>query len=449
MMAEKKYDLLLGPKRDSNLKIRNQPWYRERLISKYKYDRKPALDTSTWTFIKDGQDDFRDGRPPSPDDPIVIKGNKGVSPAVLGSDSFDRKKAGQQRTKKLFTKDETIYSKTIPNQGKRRKKVEDIENSLLSHPLALYPNIGRSLPTDVFENIIGILDPILALSDKKPLTGDGSERRKRSQIDDLANKMLPKSNNTQQSNDKEPIPGYGRAIRNVFKTTENDSNNPEEETTKEEKPKSRTERRKTIQQQFHTATSLSKIDYVTKEFCDWVRNLGGEGNNIEEESIKSLFASSTETTNPVLSNPVGVVELTNVPPDLRMRSKKNTPLSPVADDEHLQEMYIPSWNKIKYGAWYLEPNMWRVRPASEKLQDPKELEGKKMSQTRQKSKDLDKILSELHGAQSFRQFIVKKGNARKPEFLESIAQNPDEENNEAGNLSRIHKTNTAKMKPKP
>ena len=56
---------------------------------------------------------------------------------------------------------------------------------------------------------------------------------------------------------------------------------------------------------------------MTKEFCDWVASLGGDSNNIEESTITSLFASGYETK-PALSVPIHVVELTNVPPELRM-----------------------------------------------------------------------------------------------------------------------------------
>ena len=59
------------------------------------------------------------------------------------------------------------------------------------------------------------------------------------------------------------------------------------------------------------------IKNVTKEFCDWVASLGGDSNNIEESTITSLFASGYETK-PALSVPIHVVELTNVPPELRM-----------------------------------------------------------------------------------------------------------------------------------
>ena len=66
------------------------------------------------------------------------------------------------------------------------------------------------------------------------------------------------------------------------------------------------------------------IKTVTKDFCDWVSSLGGESNNIEESTITSLFASGYETK-PALSVPIHVVELTNVPPELRMSANVPPP----------------------------------------------------------------------------------------------------------------------------
>lgn len=50
--------------------------------------------------------------------------------------------------------------------------------------------------------------------------------------------------------------------------------------------------------------------------------------------------------------------------------------------------YTPSWVKVKYGAWYLDPKTWKSRAADEPLQDPKEIDDNQMSETKQKSKDL-------------------------------------------------------------
>jgi len=59
------------------------------------------------------------------------------------------------------------------------------------------------------------------------------------------------------------------------------------------------------------------VKSVTQQFCDWVASLGGDSNNIDEATITSLFASGYETK-PALSVPVHVVELANVPPELRL-----------------------------------------------------------------------------------------------------------------------------------
>jgi len=60
-----------------------------------------------------------------------------------------------------------------------------------------------------------------------------------------------------------------------------------------------------------------EVKSVTQQFCEWVASLGGDSNNIDEATITSLFASGYETK-PALSVPVHVVELANVPPELRL-----------------------------------------------------------------------------------------------------------------------------------
>ena len=80
------------------------------------------------------------------------------------------------------------------------------------------------------------------------------------------------------------------------------------------------------------------IKNVTKEFCDWVAGLGGDSNNIEESTITSLFASGYETK-PALSVPIHVVELTNVPPELRM--------SATVPQQQQQSKNLPQEEKAK------------------------------------------------------------------------------------------------------
>ena len=50
--------------------------------------------------------------------------------------------------------------------------------------------------------------------------------------------------------------------------------------------------------------------------------------------------------------------------------------------------YVPSWVKVKYGAWYLNPRTWKARPKDEPLQDPKDQQDKILSESKKKSQKL-------------------------------------------------------------
>lgn len=408
-MAEKKYDLLLYARRDSNKKIQPQPWYKERLQTKYNKpgllkDRVPTLDSSGWTFVKDGLDDFRDGKPPVVDSSIIMKGKKGIKPSLRGSHSIDSS-SPKQRIKPNLTKNEVIYSKCVPSHEKRIEKVNELEGNLLAHPLALYPHIEESLAPDAFDELVELLDPNLTVLDDldeeeelltpppHPSTAAGAAR-----IHDTHNDDDDTASSTSSI-------GFSKILKsNQYKWL----HQTQEEITREERNKANRKRLETPQD--------TKIDIVTKEFCDWVRDLGGDSNNIEESTVNSLFASGYDTK-PTLSVPVRVVELTNVPPELRADGQT----SPEKQDElGTEKAYTPSWVKVKYGAWYLKPDTWKVLPAGQPLPDPKELEDKQMSEPKKKSKELDKVLTNLHGAKAFRCFVEEKGT-RKPEFLETVS----------------------------
>lgn len=417
-MAEKKYDMLLGPKRDSCAQIKHQPWYRERLISKYKYDRKPALDTSTWTFVKGGVDDFRDGKLIVPQSSMIFKGSNGIPFNEKGL-----RKPAEHRIKNCFTKNEAIYSRATPNQLKRRKKVRELENSLLSHPLALYPDIGKSVSKDVFQGIVSILDPILAMGGEIPYVDSNNLPTERIKLAPASNVKFASKHRFQPAED-DIDSVYITAIRDLAKRNAKEAQRQEEESSKEDK--SRLGRRKIPPTHVITITSpsLSPTESVTRDFCDWIKNLGGEDEkyNIEETSIKRLFANSCEAKNPVLPTPVKVVELSSVPPDLHHKNNHLQTMRSEEDNIH-NNKNTQGRSKIQYGAWYLEPQTWKARPIHETLSDPKQDEGKKMSSIRQKSKELDTILSESHGLHSFRLFIERKGCQRKPDFLETIPTN--------------------------
>lgn len=50
--------------------------------------------------------------------------------------------------------------------------------------------------------------------------------------------------------------------------------------------------------------------------------------------------------------------------------------------------YTPSWVKIKYGAWYLNPSTWKKRKVGEPLEDPKQQQESTLSEAKAESEKL-------------------------------------------------------------
>ncbi|CAJ0964206.1 unnamed protein product [Ranitomeya imitator] len=109
--------------------------------------------------------------------------------------------------------------------------------------------------------------------------------------------------------------------------------------------------------------------------CICIHIQGGEPCNVNESTIFSLFASGYETK-PALRVPIHVVELNNVPPELRM-SVGVSPQHGTAKTSALrnecqsrESTYHPSWVKTRYGAWYLDPKTWKRQKVNNPMKDP-------------------------------------------------------------------------------
>ncbi|XP_064609752.1 protein FAM47E-like [Liolophura sinensis] len=411
-MAEQKYSLSTIPT-VTNKKIQEQPWYRERLRTKYIKSLKPtdtckSLSGKTWTFLKDGLDDFRDGLPPPLDSGFLIERSKGISPNITGSNG-NLTSVKQQAARGRYTKEQMCYSRCTPLQQQRRDHIDEIEYGLSQHPLALYPHLEECIPPDLFEEVVEILDPEMNLdSEDASIDEDDDEDEVTLDRDSKigGEKTASRERMTSEVDSSE------QPVRNPYRWL------PRVEE-KKDKKKSSDKRSSSPSQEEH-------IKSVTKEFCDWVSSLGGESNNIEESTITSLFASGYETK-PALSVPIHVVELTNVPPELRMSSavpvqqpNKNLPTKADKKKEWVHSgSYEPSWVKFRYGAWYLPPKTWEKRDFTDPLRDPKELKDQESSDAKEKSHKLNVDLSQMHGSKAFMDFMDKKGT-RKPEFLDEI-----------------------------
>lgn len=136
------------------------------------------------------------------------------------------------------------------------------------------------------------------------------------------------------------------------------------------------------------------IKKVTEEYCDWVKSLGGE-HNIDPITLTSLFASGYDTK-PPLSVPINVVDLTNIPAELR--STAYVPPDPNANDEKMEKnIYrdvdkVSKAKKFKYGAWYLSKDHWKVMKPEEKLKDPKVIKDAEKEESKRKYEEIVNII---------------------------------------------------------
>ncbi|XP_033743608.1 protein FAM47E-like [Pecten maximus] len=422
-MAERKYDLALVNTL-TDKKVRLHPWYKERLQTKHIKSLKPA-DTSKclmgkdWLFLKDGLDDFRDGLPPPVQGDVFIKGSKGPGPNVKHS-SENAKVVKQPAVRNRFSKHQICYSRLTPLQQQRRDHIDEIEYGLTQHPLALYPHLEESVNPELFEDIVDILDPEMNLDSEVGSLEDYDDEEEETQKSD-------------DEEDKSPEADLDKAPE----TDENVVRNPYRWLPRKEEKEKKDKKKSTDRGGQGSPSRGEHIQKVTKEFCDWVASLGGEENNIEESTITSLFASGYETK-PALSVPIHVVELTNVPQDLRstapgaqtQQTNKNIPPPEIKKENwSYTGKYEPSWVKFKYGSWYLDPKTWKMRNFTDPLMDPKEIKDKEMSEAKKRSKELNQEISISHGAKAFTEFMNRRDD-RKPEFLvevEDIQQKAAEE----------------------
>ncbi|GFR90649.1 protein FAM47E-like [Elysia marginata] len=423
-MAERKYDLaLVGTITEKPVK--HQDWYKERLNTKYIKQLKPgerinSHNTKNWVFMKDGLDDFRDGLPPVVQGSDFIKTDKGTGPTIhyeIGKDS----RIKQPAAKKRLSKFQTYLSNSTPQQQQRRDYITEVEQGLLKHPLALYPHLEDSVIPELFEDIVDLLDPQFNIQD---LHEELDEQADLYSLDGPPRSGFSGSE-TMFKSQRDVDKGH-----NIDEIVSNQKRNPYRWLPRKDKDKKEGKKTKEKDKAWPTSPSEEEhIKKVTQEFCDWVADLGGESNNIEESTITSLFASGYETK-PALSVPIHVVELTNVPQELRL-SAAVPPPAPVAtkptiaeeelDKKTITGDYQPSWVKFKYGAWYLNPRTWKKMDYNEPLTDPKQLKEHEMSEAKKKSNELNQELSNMHASKAFADFIGKKGT-RRPEFLVEVAE---------------------------
>ncbi|XP_050798884.1 protein FAM47B-like isoform X1 [Gopherus flavomarginatus] len=359
-----------------------------------------SLNSQRWRFLKSGLDDFRSGFPP-PSDNIISCGTKGPVPIVLRNRASDASRMAQQKGRKKCTKTQVSPSKLSPLQKARRDHIAQTEHCLSQHPLALYPHLEESIPPELFKEVVGILDPEMCLNSEGQY------------------KDCDQDSHTPQQVLYQPEDGKSKEAcpRPSALSKESKGKNPQY-TYLSKKEVAAREKEASLS---YDPPLDENVKRVTKEFCDWVDSLGGEKYKVDEATILSLFDTGYETKL-VLSVPIHVVELNNVPAELRKYMGVSPP--PTAVKSPLQnscrpclakDPSQPKWEKIRFGAWYLEPKTWRKQRANEPLEDPNTAMDT-VQNLRNQFSEKEAELMQLHGTHAFKEFLETKGY-RKPEFL--------------------------------
>ncbi|XP_069599340.1 protein FAM47E isoform X1 [Ranitomeya imitator] len=395
------------------------PWYKERLTQKFlkeashKLNYSGALNTHQWKFLPKGLDDFRDGYPST----IGTLHVPTTKRHALFLQNIDTDSEASQKQAKKFTKEQAYFSKLLPQQQARREYIAGIEYGLAQHPLALYPHLEEGIPPDLFEDIVGILDPEMRL---KSASGFYEGIPEEQEVENFlappevleVQSVKSRDASTRQSSMSDPS-----RPKNPYKwlyiSLSNQEPIPEERKSKTMRP--------------FTPVLDENVKQVTKEFCEWVTSLGGEPCNVNESTIFSLFASGYETK-PALRVPIHVVELNNVPPELRMSvgvspqhgtAKTSALRNECQSRVNPESTYHPSWVKTRYGAWYLDPKTWKRQKVNNPMKDPTIEDDEKGALSAERLSQMDEKLLQLHGTIAFKDFIEKKGY-RKPEFLNKL-----------------------------
>lgn len=426
-MAEGKYELWTIPPRNKSPK--HYPWYSERLRQKY-LSTKPSgsLLSSNWVFVKDGGDDYRTGIPRASlsSKPYLTKKDGSKHPATL-----PRELPPLQSTAKLparmnrdLPRRGMIFSRNSVRRDAQIKYIDVIEQGLTDHPLAVFPHYEDAVAPDIFEDIVETLDPEVRDDDETDSSSSGSPDE--AAFEDEEADRVPADGPEQKQlltfgmnlGHRSPGESQGKSFKwyIVEEAEEADTSSP-----------GAPER----------GSGHTKIQSVTKDFCDWVRELGGDPedaqvNNIEESTVFSLFASGYETK-PALSVPIHVVQLSDVPLELRNGAMVSPDLPSLlqygmknltirrGDTPHTSKSVLGKKDDIRhqYGAWYLPVGLWRHKTSPDGLADPNEDTMKTVSEAKLKSRELDSTLAAMHGAMSFREYVDRK-NLRRPDFLHCV-----------------------------
>ncbi|XP_076999228.1 protein FAM47E isoform X1 [Tamandua tetradactyla] len=384
-MVDHRWLLRSGTLDPASVGINCRPWYKENLPSKCftKHKNSPKFPTSLnsrwWVFVRKGLDDFRAGCPPC--EALIPQGpRESFLPLIYHGAPPPAPKKRQSK----LPKEAALFSKLSPAQQARRAFVEDIEVGLTRHPLDLYPNLEEALPVELLLKVLEVLDPDRKLEDTWAYCQESTKRTKE------PTELL-----------KESSTGVSLGLPRKTPVSQ-----PSQWLYKEKKP-SKTDL-------LHGPLLYENVRKGVSDFCNWVTTFGSS--NIDEEFILKQFAIDYESkpNNDVLHK----MRLSQVPLELKYNvglnklQKLECSFQKLDHERKLQKPQNPykaKWEKMRYGAWYLDTKLWKKQRADEPLIDPTILLKAQDENFKKALQEQGNLLEELHGTATFKDFILSRG----------------------------------------
>ncbi|XP_027710430.1 protein FAM47E [Vombatus ursinus] len=373
-----------------------KPWYRKRLPSKYFRSCKKglkfpdALNSQRWIFLKSGVDDFGKGGAPSYKDIMTHRPKEPLFPLICHKKDL----TVQKKQPKAMAISE-LFSRLSQTQKIHKENADKIEYFLAQHPLALYPNLEESLPLELLEQVLKVLDPEKCLEDEWAYCQDGRELKRKPWA------RMMKIHECLPLEAPKPPP-----VKNPYRFFRGEEKIEEEE-----------------------CSRLSELEEhmqsTAKEFCDWVSAFG-ESDQMDVPTILKLFETSYEY--PKGYNVLHLMEMNQLPLDLKQGVGLTTleemqyALEGMDHERRMERTknpYKSDWVKFRYGAWYLHTKLWKKQRANEPLLDPKMEASFKYEKLKKNLLEKDATLMDLHGTVAFKEFIERKGY-RMPTFLSRL-----------------------------
>ncbi|XP_035878385.1 protein FAM47E isoform X1 [Phyllostomus discolor] len=159
---------------------------------------------------------------------------------------------------------------------------------------------------------------------------------------------------------------------------------------------------------------------AVNDFCQWTGDITSV--KIDEEFVMKQFHLDCQSKPSCYG--LSMMRLDQLP----LQLKKSIRLNKWQEAEFFKERERklenpskPKYVKMRYGAWYLDPKLWKMQRADEPLVDPKVLRKAQDELLKKQQQEQEELLSfaKLYGPAAFKEFILRKGY-RMPSFLEKI-----------------------------